>query len=158
MSGMAQITGVSSQWVGWLKSLVFQLFAQPFVQAQIKENIKAPRQWPLWRESTSDWWFSSQMASNAENVSGFYTKGRQLVKPNLICPSDKLSWQPSCPVLNINIQGNFCISQGNGSSDKLPENLGRHLWFHLMVSSCYLITVKKWSVSCHIDLSYIKRL
>ena len=23
-------------------------FAQPFVQAQIKENISAPRHWPLW--------------------------------------------------------------------------------------------------------------
>ena len=54
---------------------------------------------------------------------GFYTKSCPLVKSNLICPSDKLSWQPGCPVLNINIQGNFCISQGNGSSDNLPENL-----------------------------------
>ena len=24
------------------------LFAQPFIQTQIKENIKAPRHWPLW--------------------------------------------------------------------------------------------------------------
>ena len=54
---------------------------------------------------------------------GFYTKGRPLVKSNLICPWDKLSLQPGCPVLNINIQGNFCISQRNGSSDNLPENL-----------------------------------
>ena len=54
---------------------------------------------------------------------GFYTKGRPLVKSNLICPSDKLSWQPGCPILDINIQGNFCISQGNGVSDNLPENL-----------------------------------
>ena len=30
---------------------------------------------------------------------GFYTKGLPLVKSNLICPSDKLSWQPGCPVL-----------------------------------------------------------
>ena len=56
-------------------------------------------------------------------TAGFYTKGRPLVKSNLICPSDKLSWQPGCPVLNINIQGNFCISQRKGSSDNLPENL-----------------------------------
>ena len=28
------------------------MFAQPFVQAQIKENIKAPHHWPLWGEST----------------------------------------------------------------------------------------------------------
>ena len=58
------------------------------------------------------------------SMSGFYTKGRPLVKSNLIRPSDTLSWQPGCPVLNINIQGNFCISQGNGSSDNLLENLG----------------------------------
>ena len=34
-----------------------------------------------------------------ENVSKtvFYTKGRPLVKSNLIYPSDKLSWQPGCP-------------------------------------------------------------
>ena len=54
---------------------------------------------------------------------GFYTKGRPLIKSNLICPSDKLSWEPGRAVLNINIQGNFCISQGNGSSDNLPEKL-----------------------------------
>ena len=34
---------------------------------------------------------------------GFYTKGRLLVKSNLICPTDKFSWQPGCPVLNITI-------------------------------------------------------
>ena len=58
-----------------------------------------------------------------EPNAGFYTKGPPLVKSNLICPSDKLSWQPGCPVLDINIQGNFCISPGNYSSDNLPENL-----------------------------------
>ena len=35
---------------------VSQLFAQPFVQAQIKENIKAQRYWPLWGELTGDRW------------------------------------------------------------------------------------------------------
>ena len=40
---------MTSYWVRWrLKSPVSRLFAQPFVQAQIKENIKAPRHWPLW--------------------------------------------------------------------------------------------------------------
>ena len=32
------------------------MFGQPFVQAQIKENIKAPRYLPLWEKSTSDRW------------------------------------------------------------------------------------------------------
>ena len=33
-----------------------RLFAQLFVGAQIKENIKASRHWPLWGESTGDRW------------------------------------------------------------------------------------------------------
>ena len=35
-------------WVRWrLKSPASPLFTQTFIQAQIKENIKAPRHWPL---------------------------------------------------------------------------------------------------------------
>ena len=45
------------------------IFTQPFIQAQIKENIKAPRHWPLCGEFTGDWWIPALMASNAENVS-----------------------------------------------------------------------------------------
>ena len=33
---------------------VSRWFAQPFVQAEIKENIKAPRHWPLLGEFTGD--------------------------------------------------------------------------------------------------------
>ena len=50
-------------------SLASPLRAQSFAEAQIKENIKAPRHWPLWGESTGHWWFPSQRASNAENIS-----------------------------------------------------------------------------------------
>ena len=32
------------------------LFTQPFIQTQIKENIKAPRHWLLCGEFTGDWW------------------------------------------------------------------------------------------------------
>ena len=39
-----------------LKSSALRLFTQPFIQAQIKENIKAPRLWPLWGEFTGDRW------------------------------------------------------------------------------------------------------
>ena len=44
-------------------------FTQPFIQMQIKENIKAPRHWPLCWEFTVDRWIPAQMASNAGNVS-----------------------------------------------------------------------------------------
>ena len=48
---------VTSLWAQMrLKSPTSGLFAQPFIQAQIKENIKAPRHWPLWEESTADHW------------------------------------------------------------------------------------------------------
>ena len=48
---------MTSQWARWcLKSPTSRLYAQPFVQARIKENIKAPRHWPLWSESTGDRW------------------------------------------------------------------------------------------------------
>ena len=44
MSAMAfQIAGVS-------------IICLPFAHALIKENIKAPRHWPLWGESTGDQW------------------------------------------------------------------------------------------------------
>ena len=32
------------------------IFTQPFIQAQINENIKAPRHWPLWGEFTGHRW------------------------------------------------------------------------------------------------------
>ena len=49
-----------------LKSPASPLFTQPFIQAQIKENIKAPRHWALWGVTGE---FSTQRASNVENVS-----------------------------------------------------------------------------------------
>ena len=45
------------------------LFTQPFIQTQIKENIKAPRHWPLCGEFTGTGEFPAQKASYAENVS-----------------------------------------------------------------------------------------
>ena len=45
-----RIIAVTSQWARWhLKSPASRLFSQAFIQAQIKENIKAPRQWPLYK-------------------------------------------------------------------------------------------------------------
>ena len=41
---------------------------QSFIQGEIKENIKAPRHWPLCGEFTGTGEFPAQMASYAENV------------------------------------------------------------------------------------------
>ena len=51
------------------KSPASRLFTQPFIQTQIKENIKAPRHWPLRGNSPVTGEFPAEMASNAENVS-----------------------------------------------------------------------------------------
>ena len=59
---------MTSLWVRWhSKSPASRLFTQPFIQTQIKENIKVPRHWPLCGEVTEDRWFPAQRASNAEN-------------------------------------------------------------------------------------------
>ena len=48
-----------------LKSPASQSLTQWFVQAQIKENIKAPRHWPLCGEFTGDRWIPRSDAENA---------------------------------------------------------------------------------------------
>ena len=51
------IITVTSQWASWrLKSATSRLFVPWFVQAPIKENIKAPHHTPLWGESNSYRW------------------------------------------------------------------------------------------------------
>ena len=44
-------------WAQWrLESPASRIFTQPFIQAQIKENIKPPRHWSLWGEFTGHRW------------------------------------------------------------------------------------------------------
>ena len=53
MAKTSQIITLTSQWLRWrLKSPAWRLFTQPFIQTQIRENIKAPRHWPLCGEFT----------------------------------------------------------------------------------------------------------
>ena len=61
---------LTSKWPRWrLKSPAAWLFTQSFIQAQIKENIKAPRHWLLCGEFSGTGEFPAQRASIAENVS-----------------------------------------------------------------------------------------
>ena len=61
---------MTSWWARWrLKSPASRLFTQSFIQAQIKENIKAPCHWSLWGEFVGDRWIPRITAINAENVS-----------------------------------------------------------------------------------------
>ena len=61
---------MAPQWAWWhLKSPASLLFTERFIQAQIKENIKAWHHWPLCGNSLLTGEFPIQKASNAENVS-----------------------------------------------------------------------------------------
>ena len=56
-----RIITVTSQWTRWrIESPAPPLFTliltQPFVQAQIKQNIQPPRHWPFWGEFIGDRW------------------------------------------------------------------------------------------------------
>ena len=52
---MTVIITVTSWWARWrLKSPALQFYTQPFIQAQIKKNTKAPHHWPLCWEFTGD--------------------------------------------------------------------------------------------------------
>ena len=77
-------------------------FAQPVDQAQIKENIIAPRDWPSWREFAGH--FPSQRASNAENVSIWWRhnetdRNRTTTDPmtsNTYPNESETEWPPFC--------------------------------------------------------------
>ena len=45
-----------------------RLFTQQFIEAQFKENIKAPCHWLLCRKLIGDRWFPHPRANNAENI------------------------------------------------------------------------------------------
>ena len=65
------IITVMSWWARWrLPSPASRLFTQPFIQAQIKENIKYPRHWPLWGEFIDDRWIALTNGQNCEK--GFH--------------------------------------------------------------------------------------
>ena len=73
-----------------------RLFTQSFIQAQIKENIKAPRHLPLYGEFTETGEFPAQRASNAENVSIWWRHHAKTCKHSMKSPvNDPLDQIPT---------------------------------------------------------------
>ena len=106
-----------------------QRFAQPFVQAQMKENINAARYWPLWREFTGDRWIPLTKASNAENAS-IWWRHRWIPLTNgqwcgaLIFPSSFASAN--------------CLTANNAVCDLGSFNpLVTSLWWIYLIKDCY---------------------
>ena len=78
---------MTSYWAPWrLKSPVSRLFTQPFIQGVVKENIKAPRHWPLRVNSPVTGEFPAQRASNAETASIWWRHHDHMINhPNMSC-------------------------------------------------------------------------
>ena len=109
-----------------------RLFAQSFVEAQIKENIKAPRHWPLWGEVTYGRWF-------------LLTKGRLRAK----CFHLMRWWNVSNTFQNMNRSGhinsvffasNDKLSIDNISTTRLDSSIWRRIfawlaWRHISLST-----------------------
>ena len=81
-----------------LKLPASRLFIQPFIQAQIKENIKASRHWHLCGEFTEGGEFPAQRASNAENVSIWWRHHEFVVDMSDI--QSWIYWQLRCGISN----------------------------------------------------------
>ena len=113
-------TGLPAGWIFYPNRSI--KFSQKWLEEWLNLKISPKKSGSKWKSYT--------------HYPGFYIKGCcpllvKHVKSNLICLSGKLSWQPGCPVLNINLQWNFCISQGNGSGQparKLSVD-PEYVWF-----------------------------
>ena len=107
---------------------------QAFIRTQIKENIKAPRHWPLCGEVTGTGEFPAQMARNAENVSiwwrhhvpacpdSYAPYGLHCYRPYILeteyfdakrrCHRDGLSWTGNGTLAKVDsLDKNFFIGQ-----------------------------------------------
>ena len=85
-----------------------RLFTQPFIQAQIEENIKDPRHWPLWGEFTSDQWIPCTKYQWHEKCFHLMTSSCSIVYNWLAkCPSPQAyHWDLSRPTNHVSL---ICI-------------------------------------------------
>ena len=91
---------VKSWWVRWhlkslalhLKSLALRLFTQVFIQAQIKENIKAPHYWPLGGEFTGDRWIPHTKGQKREKYFHLMTSSWWPAFCMMHCPCSYDGW------------------------------------------------------------------
>ena len=105
---------VTSWWTLWgLKLPASRLFVQPFVQAPIKENIKAPHHWPFWGESTGHRWIPLTKARWRGNCSHLMTSwwkyAISFTRKDFNClrlPSAWKSWEMG---MQIHVSQNKCM-------------------------------------------------
>ena len=98
-------------------------FAEPFVQAQIKENIKDRRQWPLWREFTGGRWILFiPWSFKSEGILSLPASVRMSVCPwTFHCPRNNSShiWAGiTCLAYTVGLAGCFVIQVGSSQFER----------------------------------------
>ena len=117
-----------------LKSPASRLFTQPCIQAHIKENIKAPRHWPLCGEFTGTGEFPAQMASYAENVS--------------------IWWRHHASTNYTTEWGMLFASATTGC----PQNFQEHILLSVLLMRRLTIQGSLWRTSKHFLLVWLRNL
>ena len=132
---------MTSQWAQWrLKSPASRLFTQPFIQTEIKENIKSPCHCPLWPVNSPH-----KGPCNAENVFIWWrhhVRYVSIVFSPLCCTYASMNW----------------VSIGSGNSLSPPSHylncllsiglLGttfREIWIGILTFSPKKFDLKIWS-------------
>ena len=109
-----------------MSAMACRLFTQPFIQVQLKENIKAPRHWPLWGEFPGDRWIPSTKAGNAETVSIRWRQHgqcnlRQVILHLLTIKGSPLKYDTTCKrLLKKHLSTHTC---------KSPESLSNSIGY-----------------------------
>ena len=122
--------------------------------AQIKENTKAPRHWPLWGESTNDRWFPSLRANNTENGSFWWRHHARegwYIQPilMLICRSFDTTYLFMHAGKDISIKPRLILSDSDRHSQchftRLTDVAGflasRQPFFNCVVSMLYCLAM-----------------
>ena len=104
-------TTMTSWWAWWrLKSSASRLFTQPFIQAQIKENIKAPLHRNLCGEFTGDRWIPRTKGQEREKCFKLMTSP-YMYMPLLRFVSHQLSFYMLLVIINVFLLVNVIYRQ-----------------------------------------------
>ena len=122
---------MTSLWARWrFKSPASRLFTQSFIQAQIKETIKAPRHWLLCGKFTGDRWIprtKDQLRGKCFHLmTSSYGPSRKLGRICTNRPTPERCWLTSTRICSSLGQASTCTQSGLGP-----------LWYTVMVHTAF---------------------
>ena len=126
----SKLITITSWWARCrLESPATRLFTLPFVQVQIKENIKASRHWPSWGESTGDWWIPLTKGQWRGNVSIWWRHHVAIWSMDNVSPPQLIfCGRPHFLFLKILLYPSWCrykvkVDSNNVSNHKVTKSI-----------------------------------